>query len=144
MGRLAGFMKAIAALFTSAQIASADVPELSVEEVFAAAQAGEVILVDIRTPGEWNQTGMPAPAHGIDLHSPTFVEDLRALMAQNAGVPIAMICAAGNRSSFATSELEKHGFKDLINVPEGMMGSGNGPGWIKRGLPIRPAQTPKN
>jgi hypothetical protein len=32
--------------------------------------------------------------------------------------------------------LENAGFTNIIDVPEGMMGSRAGPGWLKRGLPV--------
>ena len=37
-------------------------------------------------------------------------------------------------------ELEARGFTRVYNVKEGMVGSGAGPGWIKRGLPVEPCK----
>ena len=130
-------LKAVAALFTSAQIASADMPVMSADKAFAAAEAGELVLIDIRTPEEWAATGLPEPSVGINLRNASFVDEIRAIMAKHEGVPVAMICASGARSTFATTELGKHGFDSLINIPEGMAGSDAGPGWLKRGLPVR-------
>lgn len=35
-----------------------------------------------------------------------------------------------------TERLRAAGFTQIIDVPEGMLGSGAGPGWLKRGLPV--------
>jgi hypothetical protein len=35
--------------------------------------------------------------------------------------------------------LEAAGFDNILDVPEGMLGSGAGPGYIERGLPLRQA-----
>jgi rhodanese-related sulfurtransferase len=32
--------------------------------------------------------------------------------------------------------LQSQGFTQVYNVKEGMAGSGAGPGWLKRGLPV--------
>jgi rhodanese-related sulfurtransferase len=32
--------------------------------------------------------------------------------------------------------LQEQGFTQVYNIKEGMVGSGGGPGWIKRGLPV--------
>ena len=32
--------------------------------------------------------------------------------------------------------LAENGFSKVINIPEGMLGSSDGPGWIARGLPL--------
>ena len=34
------------------------------------------------------------------------------------------------------ARLAEAGFASVLNVPEGMLGSGAGPGWVKRGLPV--------
>ncbi|MEO1490536.1 MAG: rhodanese-like domain-containing protein [Pseudomonadota bacterium] len=127
-----GLMSAMAA--QAADVMSADVAR-------AAALEGEVVLVDIRTPEEWAATGVPDVAVPLNLHDKGFIEGLRALMADNPGKPLAMICATGGRSSFATDALEKQGVS-VINVVEGMMGSAAGPGWLKRSLPVRTPDAP--
>jgi len=49
---------------------------------------------------------------------------------------VALICAAGVRSSVARVLLEAEGFEHVLDIGEGMLGSGNGPGWLARGLPV--------
>ena len=115
---------------------------LSAEMARDRALKGEIVLVDIRTPGEWAETGLPDVAHAIDLQSQDFGPKLKALMDANAGKPIAMICATGGRSSYVTQALAKHGIT-ILNVREGMMGSADGPGWRKKGLPVRAPDQPR-
>jgi len=109
-------------------------------EAHAKALAGEVVLVDIRTPGEWRETGLPASAHAITMN-----QDGRALVAAldkalggDRSKPLALICRTGNRSSHLQGQLQRAGFLNVIDVSQGMAGSRHGPGWLKAGLPTRP------
>jgi rhodanese-related sulfurtransferase len=43
-------------------------PDLSALDAFAAASAGKVRLIDIRTPQEWRQTGVAPGAGRVDFH----------------------------------------------------------------------------
>ncbi|MEO0931960.1 MAG: rhodanese-like domain-containing protein, partial [Pseudomonadota bacterium] len=47
------------------------------------------------------------------------------------------ICARGVRSARMTNRLTQAGLTQIIDIPEGMLGSFAGPGWVKRDLPIR-------
>ena len=108
---------------------------LSTPDVHAAALAGEVVLVDIRRPDEWERTGIGEGAVPIDMRRDDFVDALLAETDGRSDVPVALICARGVRSRKMTQRLLSAGFTTIIDVPEGMLGSGAGPGWLKRGLP---------
>jgi rhodanese-related sulfurtransferase len=41
---------------------------MTAAEAHAAAQSDDVVLIDIRTPEEWRETGIPAAAHAIDMY----------------------------------------------------------------------------
>ncbi|PIE16538.1 MAG: sulfurtransferase [Rhodobacterales bacterium] len=105
-------------------------------EAYQQAKAGEIILVDIRTPQEWRQTGVGQGAIGLDMSAPDFVESLVKLRQSYPAKPIALICRTGNRSGYVFDALEQQGFPGLQNVAEGMAGGPNGKGWLKRGLPV--------
>ena len=45
------------------------------------------------------------------------------------------MCARGVRSRRLTARLTEAGFTNIIDVPEGMLGSSAGPGWLKNDLP---------
>jgi len=105
-------------------------------DAYVAAKAGNIILVDIRTPQEWVQTGVAEGAIGLDMTDKSFVDNLVQLRSDNPDKPIALICRTGNRSGYVFEALNKQGFPNLMDVSEGMAGGANGKGWIPRGLPI--------
>lgn len=112
---------------------------IGVKEAFRRAAEGSIVLVDIRLPSEWRQTGIGVNAMAITMHQSIykFVNQLKKAAGVNS-LPIALICAEGVRSSAMQSTLKQYGFKGVIDVHEGMIGGPSGPGWIKAGLPVRP------
>ncbi|WP_281991399.1 rhodanese-like domain-containing protein [Sulfitobacter geojensis] len=110
--------------------------DLTAPEALAAAQAGEILLVDIRRPDEWTRTGIGQGAVAIDMRRTDFIEVLLGHVGGRRDVPVALICARGVRSAKMSARLDAAGFTQVLDVPEGMSGSGAGPGWIKRGLPL--------
>jgi len=121
----------LAASQGAAEVATAMAPP----ELKNAVDAGDVLLVDIRRPEEWEATGIAEGAVPIDLRRDDFVAAILAARA-SSDQPVALICAAGVRSRRMTHVLSEAGLTQIIDVPEGMMGSGAGPGWIERGLPV--------
>ena len=105
-------------------------------EVEAALVAGKVVLVDVRTPEEWAETGVAKGAATIDMRAPDFITQVTALKAANPDKQLAFICRTGHRSTVVVEALESQGMNGLINVTEGMKGSDKGPGWIARSLPV--------
>jgi rhodanese-related sulfurtransferase len=104
------------------------------------ATTGDIVLVDIRTPEEWLETGIGEGAIALDMRAQDFVTSLVSLRQANPEKPIALICRTGNRSSYVIAELTRQGFPGLVDVSEGMAGGRNGPGWLTRGLPIYAGQ----
>jgi len=129
----------VASFFTGAHAALAQdakpIKTLQAQEAFDAAQSGEIILVDIRTPEEWRETRVGEGAIGLDMRTEEFVNSLVTLRKANPDTPIALICRTGARSAYVTAALAGQGFPGLMDVPEGMVGGRNGQGWLKRGLP---------
>lgn len=101
------------------------------------AQSGDILLVDIRRPDEWHRTGIGDGAHPLDMRRDDFTQALEALAEGDRNRPIALICARGVRSARMANRMTEAGFGRIIDVPEGMEGSDAGPGWIRRGLPVR-------
>jgi rhodanese-related sulfurtransferase len=109
----------------------------------AAAAKGETTIVDVRSPREWRQTGIATGARAVSIHNPNgtraFVREMEKTVAGDKSRPVALICAAGVRSSRAARILSAAGFTNLQNISEGMLGRPDaGPGWLKRGLPVTP------
>ena len=121
--------------FNVAADASGD-GKLSVADAHRSATQGQVYLVDIRRPDEWARTGIGEGAHPIDMRRQDFTDALLALTGGDSNAAVALICARGVRSRALTARLTKAGFSNIIDVPEGMLGSGAGPGWIKSNLPV--------
>jgi rhodanese-related sulfurtransferase len=84
-------------------------PTLTAPEALTRTQAGELTLVDIRTPKEWRQTGVAEGALRIDMTSKTFVDDLLGAVDGNKDAPIAIICRTGNRTTYTQRALMERG-----------------------------------
>lgn len=124
-------------MFGPAPAAAGEV--MTPQEAHEKALTGEIVLVDVRTPQEWQQTGLPASGHAITMHQqgPDFVAQLDAALGGDRSKPLAVICRTGNRTGSLVAPLEKAGYTRVINIAEGMVGGRYGPGWIKTGLPLR-------
>lgn len=104
------------------------------------ASEGKLLLIDIREPDELAQTGSPKGAGFVRWNHPSgrlgFAEAVFLAAGKRFDAPVALICRTGNRSSSAADFLERAGFSKIVNVPEGVLGNGYGPGWKARGLPL--------
>lgn len=133
------------ALLALYPIASADGPKtIRPHEVHDLARKGELILVDIRSPGEWRQSGVADPAVPITIHGAgglaQFERDLATVVERRGGKPIALICATGLRSGRVQAWLKQRGHTDVLDVAGGMFGSGRGRGWLADGMPVEPCR----
>ena len=108
---------------------------MNVNTAYAAAIEGRITLIDIRRPDEWAATGIAQGAIPLDMRDPEFAQKLLALV-PDPNARIALICARGVRSRHLAGQLTEAGFTNIIDVPEGMLGSGAGPGWLAAGLPV--------
>jgi rhodanese-related sulfurtransferase len=116
--------------------AQAPLPSLSVREAHEAAKAGKLVLVDIRTPEEWTDTGVPEGAIKLDMTGSAFEVRLAALKLDHPGKPIALICRTGNRTSTVQKKLAGRGWKELVDVRGGLLGNPRDKGWLAEGLPV--------
>lgn len=113
---------------------------LTPPDAWKQAEAGELTIIDIRTPPEWALTGSPRTASRFNWWQVSgengFLDDVLALTGGDRNRPIALICAAGSRSSEAARFLISRGFSHVSDIGEGMMGGRAGPGWLERKLPL--------
>mgnify|MGYP002626579920 CR=1 FL=1 len=140
MKSLAAFLFAMA-LMTVPALAAED-GLMPADEAAALAAGGELTIIDVRSPREWRETGVPEGASRVTIHHPGGMEGFLAEVLEavegDRERPIAFICAAGGRSSAAQQLAREAGFTEVADIDEGMLGSGAGPGWIARGLPTEP------
>ncbi len=111
-------------------------PEISAPEAYQSAQAGQLTMIDIRRPEEWRQTGVAQGAQRIDMRRPDFAQAVLQSVHGDPNAPIGIICRTGNRTTHMQKAMQEAGFTQVYNIREGMAGSGAGPGWIRRGLPV--------
>ncbi|MGH1576182.1 MAG: rhodanese-like domain-containing protein [Planktotalea sp.] len=110
--------------------------KMSAPEALAAVQNGDIVLLDIRSPGEWKETGLAQGAWPVTMHDPSFGENLQRILSRYPDTPLALICATGGRTEYVASVLRQNGLSNVIDVSEGMFGNGAAPGWIARKMPI--------
>lgn len=127
---------AAAGLWWRSQAPDHDHPRLAVTEAYQQAQSGDITLIDIRTPIEWKAVGVPVGSHQIDMRRKDFAEAVALAAGGNRSARIALICARGVRSARMTLALSEAGFSNIVDVPEGMLGSRDGPGWVAGNLPV--------
>lgn len=90
----------------------ADVPRLDPEEAAARVESGEAVLIDVREPEEWEETGVVATAHLLplsDLRGPR--EQWRAFLERHRDKELILYCRSGNRSGQAAAILAEEGFR---------------------------------
>lgn len=119
-------------------------PTLSAPAAQQALAEQRLTLIDVRTAEEWRQTGVAPGAQRINMNQPggpqAFIAAVLEAVDGNKDAPIALICRTGNRSGLMQRLLLQAGFTDVANVSEGMAGSRAGPGWLRRGLPVKACQ----
>ena len=106
------------------------------------AAAGARVLIDVRSPREWKQSGLPRGAATVTVHQPAaaFLDGILAAIGGDRDRPVALICATGNRSQRAQQFLESRGFTNVLNVDGGLYGAPGSAGWVKSGLPMDPCK----
>lgn len=113
--------KVFAALFASALFltgcssTSASVSNLDATEFLEKATAQDVVLIDVRTPGEFAE-GNITNALNIDVQSSTFDSQIAQL---DPTKTYALYCRSGNRSGIAAEKMADAGFTSIYNATVG-------------------------
>jgi hydroxyacylglutathione hydrolase len=121
--RLAGYLDGGIATWDKAALELNSIPQVSVQELRAWREEGRpgLTVLDVRRPGEYEGGHVPGA-----LSIPLDRLEREWQRVPQAG-PLAVICAGGYRSSAASSLLERHGVKDVVNV------SGGTAAWVAAG-----------
>ncbi len=109
--------------------------DLTNQQTYSMLEKDELILIDIREPFEWKQSGVAKGALTIPMTDPKFIDIFTQLRIDNPEKTIAFICASGRRSEVVRAELAKRGFKNIYSVFGGTTGNGV-TSWVKEGLPM--------
>ncbi len=99
-------------------------PQITVHELKAGLDRGEISLLDVRQPDEWHAGHVPG-AHWI-----TGAELPDRLDEAPDDRPLAVTCGSGYRSSVSASLLAHHGHPGVVNVTGGMAA------WNNAGYPV--------
>ena len=141
---MVGLTVLMGAFVLGAGPASASHRIMTADEAKVRLERGQMMLIDVRSPQEWRQTGIAPGARTVTIHDPGglpgFVEAVKAAVGGDLDKGIAVICARGNRSTIAHQALTEAGFTRVMNLKEGMLGGPYGPGWLPRGLPVEPCR----
>ena len=110
-------------------------PEMPVNKADLMVRKAGGLLIDVRTPEEWQQTGVPVTAHTISVEDGDFVSQVEAITQGDKTRRIALICRSDNRSATARDQLLQAGYENVTSVEGGVTGPN---GWIDADLPVRP------
>jgi rhodanese-related sulfurtransferase len=97
-------------------------------------QAKGVPVIDIRTPGEWKQTGIIKGAHKMMFFTPKGEADVAnwfyelGKLVKEKREPFIIYCAHANRTKSLGKGLEQMGFEHVYELKGGIEN-----GWIKVG-----------
>ena len=100
------------------------------------------VLLDVRTQEEWDNDGKPdgdkigLRTYFLEIQKNVlfdFVQEFQNLNI-NQDKEILVICKSGERSQISAELLSRENYKS-INISDGFMGSQEGAGWKKSGLP---------
>lgn len=109
---------------------AAEIPKLSPAEAAKHVADGKAVLVDVREPAEWADTGVAAPAVLLPMSDFNGSQKLwKPFLAENAGKEIILYCRSGNRSGKVAAKLAEQGMT--------VANAGSFKDWSAAGLPVR-------
>jgi rhodanese-related sulfurtransferase len=115
-----------AVLLTGCSSGSGSAVNLGAAEFQAKTQEAGVVVLDVRTRGEFNE-GHIANAVNIDFESDTFLNEISKL---DKSKTYAVYCRSGNRSGKAVSKMTNEKFISLYNLNGGIID------WAGAGYPL--------
>lgn len=99
---------------------------MNAKDFSAESQEAGVVVLDVRTPGEFSQ-GHIQGAMNIDVEASTFNAEIAKL---DMTKTYAVYCHSGRRSGIATAAMAKLGFKHLFNLQNGFAD------WMAHGMMV--------
>jgi rhodanese-related sulfurtransferase len=117
-------------LATFALATGAEVEKISPAEAAKRLATGNAVLVDVREPAEWKETGVAKPALLLaksDFDGPR--AEWKPFLEKNATKEIILYCRSGNRAGIVAADLATKGLK--------VSNAGGFKDWAAAGLPVR-------
>ena len=90
----------------------------------------------VAATAEWVPAGARRATVRFNRGPAAFLRRIAILTEGDKSKPIALICAAGVRSKYASKLLQNRGYTQVLDISEGMLGNGKGAGWLARDLPV--------
>jgi rhodanese-related sulfurtransferase len=130
-------LKTILSFVTFAAIAgAAEVPKISPVEAAKKVSEGTAIMIDVREPSEWAESGVAEPAELLSMSDFNGDQKLwKPFLEKNAGKELILYCRSGNRSGQVAAKLAAQGLK--------VENSGAFKDWAAAGLPVRKIEPAK-
>lgn len=100
------------------------ITNMNAKDFSAITQQSNVVILDVRTPGEFSQ-GHIEGAMNIDVEASTFDSEIAKL---DKTKTYAVYCHSGRRSGIATQAMAKMGFTHLYNLQNGLSD------WMSQGM----------
>ncbi len=131
-------MKTILLLLTTALALFAGVKDLDIASFETMKQSG-VPVIDIRTPGEWRETGIIPGSHTIMFFDPAGRYDLEGFLKRlsQLGIdrqkPFILVCRSANRTKMLGNFLsDKLGYRKVYELEGGILN------WRRHRKPLEP------
>ena len=117
-------------------LSAADVPTVAPAEAARLVADGKAVLVDVREPNEWADTGVAAPAMLLPKSEfdAGLVGDWKDFLTKSGDKQIIVYCRTGRRSGAVAEALAAKGHK--------VANAGGFKDWQDAGLPVRQATEP--
>jgi hydroxyacylglutathione hydrolase len=113
--KLCGYVAGGIGAWRGAQLETESIPALDPQGAADSLWRGEAVLLDVREEDEWAEQHVEGSLH-VPYH------DLRDGLpdeVRQAGMPLAVACSAGIRSSLAASLLRRAGVERVVHVADG-------------------------
>jgi rhodanese-related sulfurtransferase len=126
----------VAMLGFFSSLGAAEVPSLTPAEAAQLVADGKAVLIDVREPSEWADTGVAAPAMLLPKseYDEGQIGDWKAFLASVGDKQIITYCRSGKRSGVVAEALAAQGHK--------VANAGSFKGWQEAGLPVRKVTEP--
>ena len=126
----------LASLLASASLAlAAEVQKITPADAAKLVAAGKAVLVDVREPAEWAETGVAKPA--VLLAKSDFdgeQKQWKDFLAKNGDKQVILYCRTGRRSGIIAAALAEKGVKAA--------NAGGMKEWADAGVPVRQGEKP--